>query len=90
VHPAALPVALEAAKQIGLPESKIVLVTRDPTASHPRLAEFPVLEDLIPRENVLPPVRASRKLGPGEGRRKLAFLSFSSGMELFFSSLVNH
>jgi 4-coumarate--CoA ligase len=77
-HPASLEEALEAAKEASLPESRIMLITRDLDGSHPRSAEFPVIEELIPKDLGIP-VRAPRKLTPGEAKQKLAFLSFSSG-----------
>jgi hypothetical protein len=67
--------ALEAAKEASLLESRILLITRDLDGSHPRSAEFPVIEELIPKDLSVP-VRVPKKLVPGGAKQKLAFLSF--------------
>ncbi|PPQ73368.1 hypothetical protein CVT24_008585 [Panaeolus cyanescens] len=78
VHPDALSIALSAAQQAGLSKDRVVIfdtpgIPRDVYDSHEtvgRLMEFGLRNKTVYKE---------RRLSPGEGRTKLAFLSFSSG-----------
>ncbi|KAH9903423.1 amp dependent CoA ligase [Cubamyces lactineus] len=80
-HPASLPVALEAARAAGIAADRVVLfndagLERElgPAARGHVTVEQLVAEGLERTQQFV-----ERRLGPGEGKRKLAFLSFSSG-----------
>ncbi|KAH7108113.1 phenylacetyl-CoA ligase [Auriculariales sp. MPI-PUGE-AT-0066] len=72
-HPSSLKVAADAADEIGLTINAIVVNGRD--APH----IYAQVEDLIQEGSREPPAYAERRLQPGEAKKKLAFLSFSSG-----------
>jgi acyl-coenzyme A synthetase/AMP-(fatty) acid ligase len=76
-HPDALETSASAAQSIGLSPERI-LVFDVPGASTAKLV---TVNDLVKRGSQLE-VFTERKLRPGEGKTKLAFLSFSSGMFL--------
>ncbi|CDO75537.1 hypothetical protein BN946_scf184776.g3 [Trametes cinnabarina] len=72
-HPGSLPVALEAAKGGGLPADRVVVFDPVPGASNLTVHEL-IAQGLEHTQQFVEP-----RLKPGEGKRKLAFLSFSSG-----------
>ena len=72
-HPGSLNVALAAAKAAGIPEERVVLFDPAPEATHV------TLDSLVAGRVALPQKFVERRLSPGEGKKKLAFLSFSSG-----------
>lgn len=72
-HPTVLKTALSAAQIVGLPAERIVLLNSASQAPHSTLSEL-VAEGLAKE-----PGFVERRLAPGEGKTKLAFLSFSSG-----------
>ena len=71
-HPLFIKTALEAARQVGIPESKIFLVT------NPTNLPFMAVPDLIKVGETAPEI-IPLKLAPGESKRKVALLNFSSG-----------
>jgi 4-coumarate--CoA ligase len=71
-HPSFIKTALEAARQVGIPESRIFLVT------NPTKLPFITVPDLIKVGETAPEI-IPLKLAPGESKRKLALLNFSSG-----------
>ena len=73
-HPSSRDVAVEAARLSSIPTSRIVYLPQADTAPL-----GPSLDDLISEGLQSKPSYVERKLDPGEGKRKLAFLSFSSG-----------
>ncbi|KAF9474156.1 phenylacetyl-CoA ligase [Pholiota conissans] len=77
-HPESLPIALEAAKQAGLPLNRIILfdVQGIPEAVRAKHETVSSLLEFGLRNKTL---YVERRLRPGEGKTKLAFLSFSSG-----------
>jgi hypothetical protein len=77
VHPDALEAALVAAQQVGIPFDRVVPLD---TIRGPRSSSVaPDLHQLITYGLAHPPNFVERRLRPGEGRTKIAFLSFSSG-----------
>ncbi|CDO68622.1 hypothetical protein BN946_scf184996.g53 [Trametes cinnabarina] len=74
-HLETLPAALEAAKAVNLPASRIVVL--DGHKSKTKLP-YKSVEDLI-NEKTLPPYKEFTFSKPGEARTKIAFLCFSSG-----------
>ncbi|KAH9903440.1 amp dependent CoA ligase [Cubamyces lactineus] len=72
-HPSSLPVALEAAHKAGLPADRVVVFEPVPGANDTTVEEL-VAQGLEHTQRFV-----ERRLQPGEGKRKLAFLSFSSG-----------
>ncbi|KAF8586727.1 phenylacetyl-CoA ligase [Ramaria rubella] len=75
-NPASEAVALEAARTAGIAHDRIILlsgVAPDPSSGLSRL------DDLITVGLQRPPSFTERRLKPGEGKTKLALLSFSSG-----------
>lgn len=72
-HPSCLKTALEAARQHGLTEANIYVLRGDAPPGFSRVDDL-VVEGLNSAPNYV-----ERKLEPGEGKTKLAFLSFSSG-----------
>ena len=80
-HAGSLPVALAAARAAGLPRERIVTFDT-PGASG---AEAKAAAGVVPFAALVaeglarPTAYAERRLAPGEGKTKLAFLSFSSG-----------
>jgi 4-coumarate--CoA ligase len=77
VHPNALEGALVAARQVGIPFDRVVPLDaiRGPRSS----TVAPDLDQLIAYGLAHPPNFVERQLRPGEGKTKVAFLSFSSG-----------
>ncbi|KZT09094.1 amp dependent CoA ligase [Laetiporus sulphureus 93-53] len=76
VHPLNLKVALDVAQSTGIPNDRIVVFDDqqgDLTGPYPRISEL--VADGLSK----PPAFVERKLKPGEGKTKLAFLSLSSG-----------
>ncbi|CDO75538.1 hypothetical protein BN946_scf184776.g4 [Trametes cinnabarina] len=72
-HPVSLPVALEAARLAGLSQENVVIFDAMPGIPHANI------QDLIALGLEHTQQFVERRLKPGEGKRKLAFLSFSSG-----------
>ena len=79
-HAGSLPVALAAARAAGLPRERIVTFDT-PGASGAEQADASVVSfaALVAEGLARPTAYAERRLAPGEGKTKLAFLSFSSG-----------
>jgi 4-coumarate--CoA ligase len=78
IHPASEAVAREAADVAGIPQNRIVLLPGPvSTTSPPRPRLF--LEEFVVDGLRETPSYTERRLRPGEGKTKLAFLSFSSG-----------
>ncbi|KAI0356904.1 acetyl-CoA synthetase-like protein [Trametes cingulata] len=73
VHPDSLQVGLEAARKAGIPDSRVVLF--DPVAGDSHLT----VHDLIKEGLAQPRHWVEPRLKPGEGKKKLALLFFSSG-----------
>ncbi|KJA20114.1 hypothetical protein HYPSUDRAFT_43470 [Hypholoma sublateritium FD-334 SS-4] len=78
VHPDALPIAREAARAADLSPERIVLFDVEGTSAHVR-EQHETVSSLIAFGLRNKTHYTERKLAPGEGRTKLAFLSFSSG-----------
>ena len=77
VHPDALEGALVAAQQVGIPFDRVIPLD---TIRGPRSSTVaPDLHQLISYGLAHPPNFVERRLRPGEGKTKVAFLSFSSG-----------
>ena len=76
VHPWNLSVALEAAKIAKLPSDRIVLLDQVPGKDG---AKFTTVPQLVEAGAKAKNTYTERKLEKGEGKTKLAFLSFSSG-----------
>ncbi|PKS06118.1 hypothetical protein jhhlp_007434 [Lomentospora prolificans] len=78
--PTHLDTALEAAKQAGIPESKVFLIPipGDATSAQPDLQRFLDVDDLISAGRQLPPL-PRRKWSKGQGRQQVAYLCYSSG-----------
>ncbi|KAI0357673.1 phenylacetyl-CoA ligase [Trametes cingulata] len=74
-HVENLPAALEAAKAVKLPHSRIVVL--DGQKSKTKLS-FKSVEDLV-NDKTLPPYSEFKFTKPGQAREKIAFLCFSSG-----------
>ncbi|KAF8586732.1 phenylacetyl-CoA ligase [Ramaria rubella] len=75
-NPASEAVALEAARTAGITHDRIILLSGvAPNSS----SDLSLLDDLITVGLQRPPSFTERRLKPGEGKTKLAFLSFSSG-----------
>ncbi|OJT02330.1 4-coumarate--CoA ligase-like 7 [Trametes pubescens] len=72
-HPGSLPVALEAARGARIPLDRVVVFDAVHGASNTTVHEL-IAEGLEHTQQFV-----ERRLQPGEGKRKLAFLSFSSG-----------
>ncbi|EJD03682.1 phenylacetyl-CoA ligase [Fomitiporia mediterranea MF3/22] len=75
-HPDSLPTALAAARQAGLAADHIFLMD-ELKAKTP--IPYPTISDLVKEGLSQPTSFKERRLAPGEGKTKLAFLSFSSG-----------
>lgn len=73
VYSAFLSTALEAARTVGIPKDRIVLI--DDPGNHAHTS----IESLMEYGNSKPLNFTERRLSPGESKTKLAFLSFSSG-----------
>jgi 4-coumarate--CoA ligase len=72
-HPLFLKTAVEAARQVGIPDSKIILVAK--AADN---LPYVTIPDLI-KVGATAPEITPLKLAPGESKRKVALLNFSSG-----------
>ncbi|PCH36898.1 amp dependent CoA ligase [Wolfiporia cocos MD-104 SS10] len=73
VHPWSYEVATDAARAAGLAPDRIVLFDSLPNNS------CVTIQQLVEEGHSKPPSFTERRLNPGEGKTKLAFLSFSSG-----------
>lgn len=71
-HPAFIKSAMEAASQVGIPNSNIFLVEKGQNLP------FANIPDLIKLGETSPEIEPL-KLAPGESKRKVALLNFSSG-----------
>ncbi|KAF8524800.1 phenylacetyl-CoA ligase [Hysterangium stoloniferum] len=71
-HPSSQSVALSAAQKVGISPSNILYLSGTSPLE-------PSVDSLVSASLLSPPSYSERKLHPGEGRTKLAFLSFSSG-----------
>jgi acyl-CoA synthetase (AMP-forming)/AMP-acid ligase II len=71
-HPAFIKSALEAAKQVGIPNSRIFLVQKGDNL------KFVTVPDLIEIGKTAPEI-TRLKLSPGESKKRVALLNFSSG-----------
>ena len=81
-HPTALDTALESARQCGIPADHIVTMEKvsSPSQSESYKAiRYPSVPELIDEGLLMPQSFQERRLSPGEGKTKIAFLSFSSG-----------
>ena len=74
-HTTGLAVAEAAARTVGLPAERIVLVDKAPNQA----AAYATVPDLVEDGLKAPKSYTERKLKPGEGKTKIAFLNFSSG-----------
>ena len=72
-HPGSLPIALEAAQKAGIAHDRVVVFDETPGVKNV------TLDALIKEGLSQPQAFVEPRLAPGEGRTKLAFLSFSSG-----------
>ncbi|OCH94572.1 amp dependent CoA ligase [Obba rivulosa] len=76
VHSEIYPVALAAARKVGISPERILFIDSKPkTTSSPHFAIGDFIADGLAR----PPSFIERRLQPGEAKEKLAFLSLSSG-----------
>lgn len=75
-HPDFIDTALAAARQCGISADHIVLMDK-PAFTGP--IPYTTVAELVGEGLTLPSSFTERKLVPGEGKTKLAFLSFSSG-----------
>ena len=73
-HPLCLKSTLEAASQVGIPESHIFLVSKGDTYD----TKFATAPDLVHAGETAPEIKAL-KLRPGESKKRVALLNFSSG-----------
>ncbi|KAI0672316.1 amp dependent CoA ligase [Trametes maxima] len=79
-HPGSLVIALEAARRAGLPAERVAVFDAPPAPeSAGTSSNFASVDALIAQGLEHTQRFVERKLQPGEGKRKLAFLSFSSG-----------
>lgn len=76
VHPDALKTALVAAKAAGISPDRVIVFDATPNAVDGHRTVGGLVNDGLKRKD---PSFVERTLEPGEGRTKLAFLSFSSG-----------
>ncbi|KDQ21321.1 hypothetical protein BOTBODRAFT_40152 [Botryobasidium botryosum FD-172 SS1] len=76
---AALPIALEAARTVGLPEDRIVLLTTPVPLSVPAPGHLTRADDLIKFGLECPTQFVERRLNKDEAKTKIALLAFSSG-----------
>ncbi|KAK7048191.1 phenylacetyl-CoA ligase [Favolaschia claudopus] len=74
-HPDALKTSVSAARQFGLSSDRILVFNVEGSTSN---ADYVTVDHLVERGAKLKAF-SERKLKPGEGKTKLAFLSFSSG-----------
>jgi 4-coumarate--CoA ligase len=74
VHPDSLAIAQEAAAQAGLPKNAVCLIEPLSTGK----SSVPTIQELIQKHSKKTPVKPF-KLGKGEAKTKVAFLSMSSG-----------
>jgi 4-coumarate--CoA ligase len=77
-HSSTLETSLSAARIAGIPTDRIILLDRPhPHPSHAR--GIPCIRDLIQDSLAQEPLFLERTLDPGEGKTKVAILSWSSG-----------
>ncbi|KAF7302723.1 Phenylacetyl-CoA ligase [Mycena chlorophos] len=72
-----LPIALSAARQVGLPDDRVVVI--EPSDGPRFTGKHETIESLVQFGNSKPANFIQRKLRSGEGKTKIAFYSFSSG-----------
>ena len=93
VHPDALEGAVAAARQVGIPFDRVIPL--DAIHGQRSSTVAPDLHQLIAYGLAHPPHFVERRLRPGEGKTKVAFLSFSSGttgkpkVGTFYSGISN-
>ena len=73
-HAASLPAAQVAAQTAGIPPERIIVLGAKPSGS-----AYATVEELIASGLSRLPTFVERRLAPGEAKKKLAFLCFSSG-----------
>ena len=78
VHPDFLSTALTAAKIVGIPVENVILFNVADKSTFPPSLHTSV-EELVADGLGQSPSFTERRLGPGEAKKKVAFLSFSSG-----------
>ncbi|PFH53345.1 hypothetical protein AMATHDRAFT_138090 [Amanita thiersii Skay4041] len=76
VYPERLDTATEAARLAGIPSDRIIVFDVPSMSVH---TKYPSVEQLVQEGLQSNQTFVERKLKPGEGKTKLAFLSFSSG-----------
>lgn len=74
-HPDSLGTAVSAARQAGIPESRVLVFDGAHGSTHPHAT----VDALIQEGLRMDPCFVERKLKPGEAKSKVAFLNFSSG-----------
>ena len=74
-HPGSLPVALVAARASGIPPERVVVFNPVGDAKNAKLTVDALIEEGLAH----PQAFVEPRLAPGGGKKKLAFLSFSSG-----------
>lgn len=83
VHSAVLDISLEAARHVGLPDNHIVLLDKPTDAidacQKSTALSHETVPDLINKGLDQPCYFIERALAPGEGRTRVALLSWSSG-----------
>ncbi|TFK68434.1 phenylacetyl-CoA ligase [Pluteus cervinus] len=81
VHPEALETALSAAREANIPLNRIITFNRTGTHSNtsPEASQFATIDEVVEQGQRIPIGFKEHKLGKGEAKTKLAFLSFSSG-----------
>ena len=75
VHSTCLAIAEAAARTVGLLLDRIVLVDKFPNGK----SSYTTVHKLVTKGLNIPRSYTERKLKPGEGKTKIAFLNFSSG-----------
>jgi 4-coumarate--CoA ligase len=76
VHPPSLPVALQTTKEVGISPRNIILFN---VPGEPSPKGFATIDDLVVSGLTQPQAYVEPRLAPGEAKKKVAFLSFSSG-----------
>ncbi|KAF9811107.1 hypothetical protein IEO21_06656 [Rhodonia placenta] len=76
-HPTNVQIAIDAARVVGIPDSHIAVFNVAPDFASSK--SHKTVEEIVKQGLSSPLNYRERRLQPGEGRRKLAFLSLSSG-----------
>ncbi|RDB28925.1 4-coumarate--CoA ligase-like 1 [Hypsizygus marmoreus] len=77
IHPAFLSTALSAAREVGIPDDRIVFI--ETPKGQGSTTPHSTLDELVELGSKSPATFTERRFKPGEAKTKLAFLSFSSG-----------